>query len=519
MIKKQLCFILILVFGFLFLTELVALAQDKTDAITYRIDYTEKPQENLIKFNLTFLGKKGSEASYDLDAYKAIYELGTNKLLKLEYENVFLEKPFQRSSNARFNLFVDTVDTNANLYKIKLLLFDKNNELKPILIADGFSNEYLEFANVPDYYYEESQRVIENINQLFEEKKDHDFLTFGVMTDSHIGIGIQEEKMLKESFHHGLFALSNVGMEIGSDFIVHLGDTTWENNIDTYNSYTASFYTADAFRFVANDYNRILLIGNHDQTVDHNRQWDAIGRFNNFEKIGLNQKRSYGYTDFYDKKVRVISLNTCDYLNGSGSYGLSYEQRDFLMNSLDLSEKENVSEWKILILSHFPLDFYYKSNQWTDYDVTKDVIGILNAYQGGSSYSIYVNSLWKAIHNDTIPKTILTYDYAGKNQAKIIGNIHGHLHNDCYGTLAYTDMEGQRFTTDITRVATPNTAFYGAKATAYPENGDYVATLIKKVADTQKDTSITFYMIDLTDEIIYSYAYGAGNDRIIPYKK
>ncbi|MBO5409417.1 MAG: hypothetical protein J6A61_08500 [Clostridia bacterium] len=189
------------------------------------------------------------------------------------------------------------------------------------------------------------------------------------------------------------------------------------------------------------------------------------------------------------------------------------------MKSLDLSQKEDAADWKILILSHIPLDFYYRSAQWTDYDVTKDVIGILNAYEAGESYTIKVNDSWKTIHNDTITKKTITYHYAGKNQAKIIGNIHGHLHNDCYGTLAYTDITGQRITTDIVRVSTPNTAFYGAKATAYPNNGDYVAKEIKKVANTAKDTSVTFYIIDLTDGVIYSYAYGAGNDRIISYEK
>ena len=142
---------------------------------------------------------------------------------------------------------------------------------------------------------------------------------------------------------------------------------------------------------------------------------------------------------------------------------------------------------------------------------------ILKAYEEGGSYTIQVNPQWKTIHDDTISKKTLTYNYAGKNQAKIIGNIHGHLHNDCYGTLAYTNMEGERFTTNIVRVSTPNTAFYGAKATSYPANGDYVAEEIKKVANTVKDTSVTFYIIDLTDNIIYSFAYGAGNDRVISY--
>ena len=517
--KQTFCILFVLLYNLLICGSFSVSSASVSDTITYRIDYVQEPENAMMKIQLTFQGEKGSQNSYELDAYKVIYEFGTNKLLDVQYETVLLEEPFQSSQQHSLPLFVDLSEIDEKMVKTKVILLDQNNELKPITVTPGGTNEWFTFINAPDYYYEEQQKVTEKIYNLYEQKSEHEFLVFGVMSDSHIGIGIPEEKLLKESLAHGIFALNTVGLEIGSDFVVHLGDTTWKNNIDSYDSYAGSVYTTDAFQMVANYYNNSMyLIGNHDQTNDHTKQWSAIGKYNQFEETGLNPKRSYGYTDFSDKKVRVITLNTCDYLNGTGSYGLSYEQRDFFMKALDLSQKEDVAEWKILILSHIPLDFYYKSTQWTDYDVTKDVIGILKAYEEGGSYTIQVNPPWKTIHDDTISQKTLTYNYAGKNQAKIIGNIHGHLHNDCYGTLAYTDMEGERFTTDIVRVSTPNTAFYGAKATAYPNNGDYVAKEIKKVANTAKDTSVTFYMIDLTDGVIYSFAYGAGNDRVIPFE-
>ncbi len=518
MIKKQLCFILTIIYVLMLFTTQQIFAETSLDAITYHIDFVETPQNGALKINVIFRGEIGSETSYEFDAFKVVYEFGTHRLLKAEYEPVSLKTPFQSSVNHRISLFTDISDLNVKAFQTKVFFFDKNHELKPVAITPNGSNEWPIMQNVPDYYYEEAERVTSNIYQLYDEKSDHEFFSFGVITDSHVGINIPEEKLLKESLFHGIFALNSVGLDVGCDFIAHLGDTTWENNIDSYPSYTGSVYTTDIFQTAANYYNEsMILVGNHDQTNDHKRQWEAMGQYNQFEETGLNEKRSYGYTDFTDKKVRVIALNTCDYLDGTGSYGISYEQRDFLMKSLDLSQKEDAEEWKILILSHIPLDFYYKSAQWNDYDVTKDIIGILKAYQEGGSYTIKVNNLWKKIHNDTISKKTLTYNYAGKNQAKIIGNIHGHLHNDCYGTLAYTDIEGERTSTDIVRISTPNTAFYGAKGTSYPNNGDYVAEEIRKVANTAKDTSVTFYVIDLTDGIIYSYAYGAGNDRVIPY--
>lgn len=486
------------------------------DNISYEIECVEPYQTDSLKVHIIFHGKRGTVQSYEFSGYLGIYELGTNKLLNLEEFPVTLNKPFLSSSSQRLILPINLTSVEAKMFKIKAVFFDKNHELKPVPIFGFGTNKWIDYKEIPNYYIEESERVANRIND-FLHTTDHDVLTFGVISDSHIGIGIPEEKLLKDSLHHGIFGLNTVGSEIGCDFIAHLGDTTWKNNLDTYDSFMGSCYTIDAFNSTMNYHYVMRLIGNHDQTNSHQRQWTAIGQHNQFEVTGVNPKRNYGYTDFDNKKVRVIALNTSDYLNGTGSYGISYEQRLFLMSALDLSDKIDAKDWSILILSHIPLDFYYRNAQWHDYDVTKDIIGILKAYQEGTTYTIQVNDLWKIIHHDTISQSTLTYDYSGKNAAKIIGNIHGHLHNDCYGTLAYRDFSGIDVATNIVRVSTPNASFYGAKGTAYPNKGNYVAKEIKKVANTAKDTSVTFYVIDLTDNMIYSYAYGAGNDRVIPY--
>ena len=370
MTKKTFIILLSILYSFLICGSVSASSASVCNTISYCFDYAEEPKNAVMKIRLILQGEKGSQNSYELDAYKAIYEFGTNKLLDVQYETLLLDKPFQSSREHRLSLSLDLNDVDEKLVKTKVMLFDRNNELKPISVTSGRTNEWSSLINIPDYYYEEAQRVTQNIYNLYEEKSDHKFLGLGVMSDSHIGFGISEEAMLKESLSHGIYALNSVGYDIGCDFIVHLGDTTWKNNIDSYDSYSGSVYTTEAFQFVANYHNfGMQLIGNHDQTNDHIRQWTAIGQYNQFDETGLNPKRSYGYTDLPDKKVRVIALNTCDYLNGTGSYGISYEQRDFLMKSLDLSQKEDASEWKILILSHIPLDFYYKSAKFNDYDL------------------------------------------------------------------------------------------------------------------------------------------------------
>ncbi len=384
---------------------------------------------------------------------------------------------------------------------------------------------------VPAYCEYEAVRVAGVISEKISELKraEHRYITFGAVTDNHVAnkhkwidsngelneITALQDVLTKASIRHGAYALKYVSDLVGCDFIANLGDNNWENNIDTDNAYTAGSYTRDtllpAFDVDNGGCFGFHLVGNHDQTNNIDRQWELIGKYNNFDETGATPERCYGYKDFIDKKVRVICLNTSDYLNGTGGYGMSYEQKSFLMSSLDLSDKEDCADWKILLLSHIPLDFYS-----SDYNITADIIGILNAYVSGGSVSITVNDAWAGIHDDTT-SGILTYDYNGKNTAQIIGNIHGHLHNDCHGKLGYTDTSGNTVNTQLTRVSTPNTCFYLAKSTAYANNGDYEGILIPKVQGAAQDTIATFYVVDLTDNVIFSYVYGAGNDRVIDY--
>jgi hypothetical protein len=219
--------------------------------------------------------------------------------------------------------------------------------------------------------------------------------------------------------------------------------------------------------------------------------------------------RDFGYKDFTDKKVRVIILNTCDYLNASGGCAMSYEQKDFLMRSLDLSGKTNASSWQILLLSHIPLDW-----NGGDYNFYTDLQAILNAYEDGTTASITVNSSYALNETPSNYATYaggkLVYNYSGKNVAKLIGNIHGHIHNNKVGKIANTD---------IVRVSTVNANPNGNSTNKYASYGDYVvSSTIAKEQGTAKDTAVTFYAIDLTEQKIYAYGYGADADREISYK-
>ena len=59
-----------------------------------------------------------------------------------------------------------------------------------------------------------------------------------------------------------------------------------------------------------------------------------------------------------DKKVRVICLNTCEGEMTRASYTISDGQLEWFANILkDVGGKPDASEWGIVVIGHYPLDF------------------------------------------------------------------------------------------------------------------------------------------------------------------
>ena len=388
--------------------------------------------------------------------------------------------------------------------------------VKKFSIPEGYVNKIMVGGQclcelIPAYHHDEAERVIENITTFKTAHPNN--LIFGAVSDIHIlNADATYEAKSKKSAKYSAFALEEVGAKVGCDFIVNLGDNCWENGIDTDNAYIGAKYSIDAYKPAFERLTSYNLVGNHDKCDDTQKQFNLIGSSNVFDDYGLTQIRGFGYKDYTSKKVRVIVLNTCDYLNASGGCALSYEQKDFLLRALDLSAKTNASEWQILLLSHIPLDW-----NGGDYNFYSDLQTILNAYEDGATASITVNSSY-VLHETpsnyaTYSNGKLVYDYSGKNASKIIANIHGHVHTNKISKIANTS---------ISRVATANTNPDLNKSESYPDYGDYSITAteaakIKKNAYTVKDTSVTFYCIDLSEKIIYAYGYGADIDRVVSY--
>ena len=392
---------------------------------------------------------------------------------------------------------------------------EKNGTADTYKVADmGNAVRSIQGGNkdIPTYHYAEALRVAEKISAF---KKAHtNNLVFGAISDIHVlNDDATYEAKSKTAVKNAAFALETVGAMVGADFIVNLGDNCWENGIDTDNAFIGAQFSINACKPAFERLEHFSLLGNHDRSGSTQKQNDLIGVWNNFDAWGFTKIRGFGYKDFADKKVRVICLNTTDYLNITGGNALSYDQKDFLLRALDLSAKSDAADWQILLLSHIPLDW-----NGGDYGYYADLQTILNAYEDGTTANITVNSSYAKNETPSNYATYnsgkLTYNYAGKNLAKVIANIHGHVH---------TNKVSKVLNTDIARIATANTNPNLNKADSYAEYGDYSissteAAKIVKVAGTAKDTSATFYCIDLDEQTIYAYGYGAVIDRTIIYK-
>ena len=280
-------------------------------------------------------------------------------------------------------------------------------------------------------------------------------------------------------------AIKYIADRIGLDFIAFLGDATWAGTADLASAYSQSMLINDIEQFngfIADGYKgipNIRIVGNHDQlytTKDTpGRLWnsgayDLFGRYCN----GIKEiPGGYGYLDLESAKVRVIYLNTSDLPSETtaGAYlGMTEEQVNWLAKTL--LESGDKAGWKILILSHAPLDLINKSD-------------VLTAYVNGTTYG--------------------SYNFANHNSAQLLSNVHGHIHCYSYGYI------GDK----IRRFCIPNSNFQDNNH--YKDNASYAqwadTVTYPKTANSGKDTAFSLVTIDLDSNMCYVDNYGAGIDR------
>lgn len=378
--------------------------------------------------------------------------------------------------------------------------------------------------NVASYVREEAKRVAKRV---YSHQNANTF-TFLAISDMHY---IDNYSNIAQSLIHAGQGMDLVRKYANVDFATCLGDNGWGSGVEG-SAYRATIEMGieeirsanacidSAFRGIPN----FRSVGNHDSlvfnyTFNNNDYLDAqelfplYGAYNRGAVFhNGNKERGYCYRDFEDWKLRVICMNTSDLQELSLPNDMqkpvyvSGTQGKWFAETIDLSNKADAEEWSILILSHAPLDWGYRCIYLCD---------ILKAYVDGSSVSIERDGV------------TISYNYSGKNKAKIIGNCHGHNHNFQVDYLRRLVSDTTTEPITIKRFCIPNACF--ERSNERGENGlesgtDGVydieygeETSYEKVAGTSQDTAFCVVTIDTVTRKIYADCYGAGIDREINY--
>ena len=335
-------------------------------------------------------------------------------------------------------------------------------------------------VGVPDYVVEEAEAVI---SRVIAAQGGRTF-TFAAITDLHYGNNGNQTGV-----ERAVKAMKYIDKRIKLDAVAVLGDYTDGYPADGLDNAIGDFKAVsnvlDEMRFAPN----LRLQGNHDYYADN---FPATHRFIQAfsdDVVWGSKLGGYFYRDFADFKLRVICVNTTE--EGNDYVRCSAAQYGWFASALDLTDKDDVSQWQILVLSHHPLDWYVAG----DYVFCH----ILDAYKNGTSGTAGG----------------VTFDYTGGlNAAKLIGNIHGHIHNLLTDYIHLGNVSGGNKST-VLRMSTPEACvgrenqYEGvwAEDTGYP-----------KTANTAEETSFCVYCIDLDECTIKAICYGAGYDREVSYQ-
>lgn len=320
------------------------------------------------------------------------------------------------------------------------------------------------------------------LDKVVSAQGDRTFV-LGAITDMHYGSSDYIDGVI-----HACQGMHHIAKRIKLDALANLGDYTDEHQMDTETAVT-DLEEANALLDRFCDIVNLRLKGNHDHRPGAAAQTYRYIMAHSDDVVWGSRIGGYFYRDFSAYKLRIIGLNTTE--TERDNLSVSDEQYKFFVSALDMSAKEDAEEWGILILSHHPLD-------WTVTSGAYRFGHILNAYQNGNSWT----------------DGPVSCNYADKNSAIIVGNIHGHIHNLLTDKI-YVGEPGNSAQTSVWRMCVP------ASRVDYPNHysGIWIEdTTYSKTPNSAKDTSFNIICIDLDAYTIKAFCYGAGYDRTLEYK-
>lgn len=355
-------------------------------------------------------------------------------------------------------------------------------------------------ADIPNYVKSEALAVAEKVKAVMKA----DSIVFLAISDlHHTGPQVDNwQTNINAGNLHACQALKVLSYSLPQiDFACMLGDVTFGNAKTTTQLMQQQFnqingWLGEAWKNIP----QLRTVGNHD-TGEYSTLVGAQFLKNNIWKYNEgavygSEEYGYCYRDFAEKKLRVICLNTCEGETVSGesaAYCCSPEQLLWFAQTLyAVGSKADAAQWGIIVLGHYPLD-------------------LGGAYPTGNIVKAYVAG-------ESTVQNGVTVNFNGHNSAKFIANVHGHNHCFQFGKL-HSVANGQGTEFDAWRMCTPNACFYRNNSGVVTMNGISFGDPAPhdKTAGTGKDTAFNVNVINPSEQVLYSFCYGAGIDRTIGY--
>ena len=367
-------------------------------------------------------------------------------------------------------------------------------------LLSGVSVDKINHADIPDYVKAEALAVAEKVKAVMKA----DSIVFLAISDlHHTGPQVDNwQTNINAGNLHACQALKVLSYSLPQiDFACMLGDVTFGNAKTTTQLMQQQFnqingWLGEAWKNIP----QLRTVGNHD-TGEYSTLVGAQFLKNNIWKYNEgavygSEEYGYCYRDFAEKKLRVICLNTCEgeTLSGeSAAYCCSPAQLLWFAQTLyAVGSKADAAQWGIIVLGHYPLD-------------------LGGAYPTGNIVKAYVTG-------ESTVQNGVTVNFSGHNAAKFIMNVHGHNHCFQFGKL-HSVANGQGTEFDAWRMCTPNACFYRNNSGVVTMNGISFGDPAPhdKTAGTGKDTAFNVNVINPSEQVLYSFCYGAGIDRTIGY--
>ena len=367
-------------------------------------------------------------------------------------------------------------------------------------LLSGVSVDKINHADIPSYVKAEALAVAKKVKAVMKA----DSIVFLAISDlHHTGPQVDNwQTNINAGNLHACQALKVLSYSLPQiDFACMLGDVTFGNAKTTTQLMQQQFnqingWLGEAWKNIP----QLRTVGNHD-TGEYSTLVGAQFLKNNIWKYNEgavygSEEYGYCYRDFAEKKLRVICLNTCEGETVSGesaAYCCSPEQLLWFAQTLyAVGSKADAAQWGIIVLGHYPLD-------------------LGGAYPTGNIVKAYVAG-------ESTVQNGVTVNFNGHNSAKFIANVHGHNHCFQFGKL-HSVANGQGTEFDAWRMCTPNACFYRNNSGVVTMNGISFGDPAPhdKTAGTGKDTAFNVNVINPSEQVLYSFCYGAGIDRTIGY--